>query len=188
MNQQIGDFLIRDWRPEDAPSVARYANNRKIWVNLRDAFPYPYGLQDAQFFIAQVMDSEPTTVFAIASASEAVGSIGLLLGRDVHRYTAEIGYWLGEPFWGKGIMTRAVKALTHHGIHAWNLQRIYAEPYMTNLASVRVLEKAGFQREGTLRASAFKDGRVLDQYLYSYVAEMGPDGRSGRRGTPFSAD
>ena len=188
MNQQIGDFLIRDWRRDDAASVARYANNRKIWINLRDAFPYPYGLQDAEFFIAQVLDADPQTVFAIATPSDAIGSIGLLMGRDVHRYTAEIGYWLGEPFWGRGIMTRAVRALTDYGIRQWNLQRIYAEPYATNQASVRVLEKAGYQCEGTLRASAFKDGRVLDQYLYSYVAEMGPDGRSGRRGAPFSAD
>jgi RimJ/RimL family protein N-acetyltransferase len=176
MNLQIGDNLIRNWRRDDAASVARYANNRKIWINLRDAFPHPYGLEDAEFFIAHVLDSDPQTVFAIATPSQAIGSIGLMMGRDVHRYTAEIGYWLAEPFWGRGIMTRAVTSLTDYGIREWSLQRIYAEPYVSNHASVRVLEKAGFHCEGVLRANAFKDGRVLDQYLYAFVA--GTDSRS----------
>lgn len=156
---------------EDAPSIAKYANNRKIWLNLRDAFPHPYSLQDAESFISHSIESNPKTVFAIATQSKAIGSIGLLLGKDVHRFTAEMGYWLAEPFWGKGIMTKAVKSLTAYSIHDLKLHRVFAEPYTTNPASARVLEKAGFKREGILRANVFKDGKILDQFLYSYVAK-----------------
>ena len=177
MNLQIGDYLIRDWRRDDAPSIAGYANNRKIWKNLRDAFPHPYGLQDAEAFITSCIDSDPKTVFAIATRSEAIGSIGLMIGADVHRFTAEIGYWLAEPFWGQGIMPRAVAKLTDYGMREWKLHRVFAEPYVTNRSSVRVLEKAGFQCEGILRANAFKDGRVLDQFVYSYVADDGAQTR-----------
>lgn len=157
---------------EDAPSIAKYANNRKIWTNLRDAFPYPYGLQDAESFISRSIASNPITVFAIATQSEVIGSIGLLLGKDVHRFTAELGYWLAEPFWGKGIMTQAVKSLTDYATSDLKLHRIFAEPYTTNPASARVLEKAGFLCEGILRSNVFKDGKVLDQYLYGYIANM----------------
>jgi ribosomal-protein-alanine N-acetyltransferase len=156
---------------EDAPSIAKYANNRKIWINLRDAFPYPYSLQDAESFISRVIEASPITVFAIATQSEAIGSIGLMVGKDVHRYTAEMGYWLAEPFWGKGIMTQAVKSMTSYAIRNLKLHRIFAEPYSTNPASVRVLEKAGFICEGILRSNVFKDGNVLDQFLYSYVGK-----------------
>jgi len=156
---------------EDAPSIAKYANNRKIWMNLRDAFPHPYSLQDAESFISRVIEANPITVFAIATQWEAIGSIGLMLGKDVHRFTAEIGYWLAEPFWGKGIMTQAVKSLTAYAIRDLKLHRIFAEPYTTNPVSARVLEKAGFICEGILRSNVFKDGKILDQFLYRYVAK-----------------
>jgi len=171
MYRKIGEYIIRDWRMEDASSVAKYANNRKIWMNLRDAFPYPYSLQDAESFISRSIEADPITVFAIATQSEAIGSIGLMLGEDVHRYTAEIGYWLAEPFWGKGIMTQAVKSMTSYAIRNLKLHRIFAEPYSINPASLRVLEKAGFICEGMLRSNAFKDDKVLDQFLYSYVGK-----------------
>ena len=140
-------------------------------MNLRDAFPYPYRLQDAESFISRVIEANPITVFAIATQSEAIGSIGLMVGKDVHRYTAEMGYWLAEPFWGKGIMTQAVKSMTSYAIRNLKLHRIFAEPYSTNPASVRVLEQAGFKREGILRSNVFKYGRKLDQFLYSYVGK-----------------
>ena len=117
MYQKIGKYIIRDWQIEDAPSIAKYANNRKIWINLRDVFPHPYSLQDAESFISHAIEAKPITVFAIATQLEAIGSIGLMLGKDVHRFTAEIGYWLAELFWGKGIMTQAVKSMTAYGIH-----------------------------------------------------------------------
>ena len=171
MHRNIGEYIIRDWSMGDAPSIARYANNRKIWMNLRDAFPYPYRLQDAESFISRVIEANPITVFAIATQSEAIGSVGLMVGKDVHRYTAEMGYWLAEPFWGKGIMTQAVKSMSSYAIRNLKLHRIFAEPYSTNPASARVLEKAGFICEGILRSNVFKDGKVLDQYLYSYVGK-----------------
>ena len=174
MDLDIGEYKIRDWRAADAVSVARYANNRNIWRHLRDAFPHPYSLRDAEAFIARSLDSRPTTVFAIATRSEAIGNIGLILGADVHRYTAELGYWLAEPFWGNGIMTQAVKRLTRYAMRVLKLHRVFAAPYTTNPASARVLEKAGFACEGILRANVFKDGKVLDQYLYSRIASVDP--------------
>jgi ribosomal-protein-alanine N-acetyltransferase len=170
MYREIGQYAIRDWKMEDAPSVARYANNRRIWLNLRDSFPHPYSLQDAESFISRTIAANPVTVYAIASQSEAIGSIGLILGQDVHRFTAEIGCWLAEPFWGEGITTEAVKSLTAYAIQDLKLHRVFAQPFTTNPASARVLEKAGYRCEGIQRSSAFKDGRVLDQFLYSYVA------------------
>ena len=171
MYREIGEYIIRDWQMEDAPSIAKYANNRKIWVNLRDAFPHPYRIQDAKSFISRVIETDPITVFAIATKSQAIGSIGLMLGKDVHRYTAEMGYWLAEPYWGKGIMSQAVKSLADYAIHDLKIHRIFAEPYSTNQASARVLEKAGFLYEGILRSSVFKDDKVLDQYLYSFIGK-----------------
>jgi RimJ/RimL family protein N-acetyltransferase len=151
--------------------VQRYANNRKIWANLRDAFPHPYTLEDAQNFLRRVMSEKPNTAFAIATPSEAIGCIGLQMGRDVHHKTAELGYWLGEPFWSRGIMTEAVAALTPCAFGMFGLQRIYAEPFANNRASARVLEKAGFVCEGRLRGSIFKDNQRLDSLLYARVRE-----------------
>jgi RimJ/RimL family protein N-acetyltransferase len=175
MYREIGSFIIRNWTIEDAPSIARYANNRKIWMNLRDAFPHPYSIQDAESFISRAVQSEPPNLFAIATHSEAIGGIGLAPGKDVHRFTAELGYWLAEPFWGKGIMTQAVRVLAAYAISDLKLHRLYAEPYSTNPASMRVLEKAGFICEGRLRSNAYKDGKVLDQFIYSVVGKESDD-------------
>jgi RimJ/RimL family protein N-acetyltransferase len=155
---------------DDVPALAKYANNRKIWLNLRDLFPYPYSTEDAEAFLSTVTRTDPRMVFAIATSEEAIGSIGLMRGEDVHRFTAELGYWLAEPFWGRGIATQAVEAVTEFAVGELRLYRVYAEPYAGNAASIRVLEKAGFVREGVLRAGAFKDGTILDQMLYSYIS------------------
>ena len=169
MNLKVGKYVIRDWRIDDAPSIAKYANNRKIWINLRDGFPYPYQLPDAENFLSKVARQNPRTIFAIANDKEAIGSIGLKLGEDVHRFTAEMGYWLAEPFWNKGIMSEVVSRFADFAFEKFELNRIFAEPYLGNTASARVLEKAGFLLEGTLRASVFKDGKVLDQFLYAKI-------------------
>lgn len=167
MNADIGDYVVRDVRLQDAPSMAAYGDNPRVAANLRDGFPHPYRLEDAESFLDLMMQQEPRTVFAIATESEAIGVIGLTLGEDVHRFTAELGYWLGEPFWGRGIMTDAVRVVVEHGFSELGLLRIYAEPYAGNVGSARVLEKAGFELEGRMRANVFKDGRILDQLLYS---------------------
>jgi RimJ/RimL family protein N-acetyltransferase len=169
MRLDLGRCTVRSWREEDATSLARYANNRNVWINLRDRFPHPYSLQDAEAFIGRALAMDPETVFAIAVEGEAVGGIGFGLQQDVERVAAEIGYWLGEPLWNRGIMTAALVAVTEHAISAHGLTRVYALPFEWNDASVRVLEKAGYLREARLRRSAVKDGRVIDQFLYAYV-------------------
>lgn len=174
MNENIkidlGNFCIRRYQQEDAPSLTKYANNRNIWINLRDGFPHPYRKSDAEFFIKKFQQLEPLTVYAIATPTEVIGSIGFSIGEDVHRFAAELGYWLAEPFWGKGIMTKVVKAVCEFGFHEFGLRRIFAEPYISNLASAKVLEKAGFQKEGILRQNVFKDGQFIDQFLYSLIS------------------
>jgi len=171
MELKLKSCVIRTWSSSDAVAVQRYANNRKIWTNLRDAFPHPYTLNDAHAFLRHVVNEKPTATFAIAMPSEAIGCIGLKLGCDVHRKTAELGYWLGEPFWGRGIMSEAVAELTRFAFGMFDLERIYAEPFVSNRASARVLEKAGFVCEGRLRASIFKDGNRLDSFLYARVRD-----------------
>lgn len=170
----FGKHMIRNWQEEDAPAIAKYADNKKIWLNLRDAFPHPYTLQDARDFLRMVFRQEPRTFFAIASEDEAIGGIGLGIGIDVHRFTAEMGFWLAEPFWNQGIMTEAVMRFTEYSFDRFKLHRIYAEPYVSNPASAKVLEKAGYTLEGKLRANVFKDGRVLDQHLYARISEKIP--------------
>lgn len=157
---------------DDAPAIVKYANNKKIWRNLRDAFPHPYALSDAEDFLRKVTAHDPECVFAISTKKmEAIGGIGMVIGKDVHRYAAELGYWLAEPFWNQGIMTQAIKRIVEYAFMNLNLYRIYAAPYQGNTASERVLEKAGFHFEGRLRTSVYKDGKLLDQLLYAKVRE-----------------
>ncbi len=154
---------------DDVPSLALYANNRKIWLNLRDAFPHPYTESNARDFIEMVSQQSPPSVFAIATETEVIGSIGLMLGQDVHRITAELGYWLAEPYWNRGIVTEAIQRFVEFAFPHFKLKRIFAEPYANNPSSARVLEKAGFQLEGVMRSHAVKDGKVLDMLLYSMI-------------------
>ena len=172
MHLNLQSSVIRPWSPTDAVALQRYANNRNIWINLRDAFPHPYTLEDAEAFLNLVTQEEPQMTFAIATASEAIGCIGLRRGMDIHSQTAELGYWLGEPFWGQGIMSEAVTEFSRYAFSAFELQRIYAEPFESNRASVRVLEKAGFVCEARMTASIFKDGKVLDSFLYARLRKM----------------
>jgi [ribosomal protein S5]-alanine N-acetyltransferase len=162
---------VRSYRRSDAPVIAPYANSREVWLNLRDAFPHPYGVADAEAFIERALGDDPETMFAIAVDGRAMGGIGFSLHSDVERFTAEIGYWLGEPFWGRGIATEALRAVTAYAVEQHHLTRVYAVPYAGNAASCRVLEKVGYVREARMRKSAFKDGRVIDQFLYAYVVE-----------------
>jgi [ribosomal protein S5]-alanine N-acetyltransferase len=162
--------VVRDYRPSDAASLAAHGNNRKIWLNLRDRFPHPFREADAAEYIAAVLARPVPTSFAIAVADEAVGGISLRRGEDIERLTAELGYWLGEAFWGRGIVTDAIAAVTDWGFRELDLVRIFAVPFVENEPSQRVLAKTGYEREGLLRSSAIKDGRILDQYMYARVA------------------
>jgi RimJ/RimL family protein N-acetyltransferase len=169
---QAGPAILRRWRIEDARELKEQANDRRVWLNLRDAFPHPYGVEDAERFIAMATAMSPQTYFAIEVGGRVAGGIGFTLHGDVERIAAEVGYWLGAEFWGRGIATAAVRALTEFAFATRpELERLYAVPYATNAASARVLEKAGYRSEGTLRRSAIKDGRVLDQWMYAIVRD-----------------
>lgn len=169
MRQVLKLCEVRSFFESDAESIAQHANNRKVWINLRDLFPHPYTIDDAHAFIKSAQSQVPKTRFAIAVDGKAVGAIGYLLHTDVERVSAEIGYWLGEPYWGRGITTEVVKAVTKYAIKNHHLTRVYALPYEWNDASFRVLEKSGYLLEGRMRRSAIKDGKVIDQLLYAYV-------------------
>ena len=161
---------LRPWRPSDLESLVRYANNRNVWLNVRDRFPHPYTKRDGRAFLAETRIHDPDARFAIDVQGEAVGGIGFVVQPDVERVSAEIGYWLGEPFWGRGIATEAVRAVTRYAVASRGLTRIFAVVFAWNVASCRVLEKAGYTLEARLRRSAIKDGREIDQLQYAFIA------------------
>ena len=169
MRLELEDCVLRTWEPRDAESLARHANCREIWRNLRDRFPHPYRLEDAVAWIDVCRRGDPETEFAIEVDEHAVGGIGLILGSDVERISAEVGYWLGKELWGKGVMTQALIAFRDYAIQRHSLIRLHARTYDWNPASARVLEKAGFGYEGRLRRSVLKDGQILDQLLFAYL-------------------
>ena len=177
MQLVLPNCAVRSWHPDDLGSLVANADNHNIWLNLRDRFPHPYTRRAGREFIRQAMSQRPETMFAIAVNDEAVGGIGFTVLTDVERVSAEIGYWLGEPFWGRGLVTEALVAVTRYAIETCRLTRIYALPFAYNTASCRVLEKAGYTLEAHLRRSAIKDGRVVDQLQYSFIAEAPEDRR-----------
>lgn len=164
---------IRKWRMTDAPDLALALNNKRILDNLRDGLPYPYTQRDAEEYIASMLsaDENKTFAFAITVDGRAIGSIGVFRQDNIHFRTAELGYYISEQFWGKGICTDAVKQVCAHVFEHSDIIRIYAEPFAHNTASCRVLEKAGFQFEGVLRKNAVKNGKVIDMKLYSVLSD-----------------
>ncbi len=161
------DFILRVWRKDDLESLVRYANNFNIAKNLTDRYPYPYTPEDGVQFIGAVAALEPPQVFAIEINGEAAGSIGLHPQNDIYSRNAELGYWLAEPFWGQGIVTRAVKEMVEYGFNTWEIDRIFARPFHTNLASQRVLMKAGFIKEAEFSKSLFKNGEYYDELVFA---------------------
>jgi RimJ/RimL family protein N-acetyltransferase len=165
-----GPAVVREWRAADAPELPRQAGDRRVWINMRDAFPHPYGLADAERFIAMAMAKSPPTFFAVEVSGRVAGGIGYTLHGDVERIAAEVAYWLGHEFRGRGIATAALRALSGHAFRSQpELRRLWAVPFASNPASARVLEKAGYRCEGTLRESVLKDGAVLDQWMYALL-------------------
>ena len=160
---------IRPWRIEDAPALATIANNRNVQANLRDGFPYPYTVDDALSFLRSMIDADPHSVyaFAILVDGQLAGSIAAYRKENIHSCTAELGYYVGERYWGQGIATKAVHEICQLLFQSTNLLRIFAEPFAYNAASCRVLEKNGFMYEGTLRHNAVKNGAVLDMKMYA---------------------
>lgn len=169
MKLELASCTVRSWEWRDRDAIVRHANNRKVSINLRDRFPYPYTANDARNWLEMVVGHEPETNFAMDVAGEAVGGIGFTLQPDVGYRSAEIGYWLGEEFWGRGITTEALIAVTDYAFWRFDLCRLYAHVFEGNQASARVLEKAGYEFEGRLRKSVTKEGRTIDQLMYAMI-------------------
>ncbi len=167
------EFTLRKWAGEDAPALVKYASNKKIADNLREGFPYPYTINDAWAFLQAALNADEAKSLyrAIDAGGEAVGSIGVFFKDNVYRKSAEIGYWLGEPFWGKGIITLAIMQMCSEAFSHSDIVRIYAEPYAYNEASRRALTKAGFELEGVLRQSVYKNGAIFDSCIYALLRE-----------------
>lgn len=165
------EFKLRKWQKEDVKDVFRYADNPRIAENLRNLFPYPYTMQDAEGYVYSCAENteERQICRAIEVNHEVVGSIGIFLGSDVYEKSAELGYWLAEPFWGKGIMTAAVKQACEGAFEKFDIVRIFAEPYGYNQGSRKVLEKAGFTLEGIMKQGVYKNGKVHDYCMYALL-------------------
>ncbi len=162
---------IRKWELSDAADPAAALSNKKVQDNLRDGLPYPYTEQDGRDYILAMISAneDETFAFAVTIDKKVIGSIGIFRQGNIHRRTAELGYYIAEEYWGKGVMTEAVRQACAYVFDKSDIIRIYAEPFTYNIASCRVLEKAGFQYEGTLRSNAVKNGKVIDMNIYSLL-------------------
>lgn len=168
------EYTLRPWQPEDAVSLARYINNIHIWNQVRDALPYPYTEADARSYITMTQEEAAKSApvnFAVVIDGKAVGGVGFIPGQDVERISAEIGYWLGEPFWGKGIMTDVVRRASLQAFQTLPVTRLHAGVFGKNPASMRVLEKAGYAKEGIARKAVIKNGEIMDFHLYALLKE-----------------
>ncbi|MBL0099933.1 MAG: GNAT family N-acetyltransferase [Saprospiraceae bacterium] len=159
--------LLRQWQLSDVPSLVKYANNPNIAKNLRDAFPNPYTLENAINFINMANSKEPSAIFAIDMSGEAIGGIGLHPQNDIQRMNAELGYWLAEPFWGQGIISQAIVDIVAFGFRELEINRIFAIPFGSNIASQRALEKAGFTLEARFEKTLYKNGEFEDELVYA---------------------
>jgi ribosomal-protein-alanine N-acetyltransferase len=160
---------VRDWARSDKADLVRFADNRKIWRNMTHMFPYPYTEADANGWFSSLEAMPEPTSWAIEVEGHAVGGIGLSLGEGVFARSADFGYWLGEPYWGRGIMTEAARAVSSEAIRRFGLCRLEAAVFAWNPASMRVLEHCGFVREGISRSSVVKDGELIDRVVYALV-------------------
>jgi RimJ/RimL family protein N-acetyltransferase len=161
------DMKLRKWNEADLDSLVKYANNRNIAKWLTNGFPYPYTQEDGKAYLSMVVNDNPLKVFAIEVNGEAVGSIGIFPQSDIHEKNAEIGYWLAEEYWGQEIMTKAIQEIVEYGFRTFDIVRIFARPFSTNLKSQRVLEKAGFELEAKLKKALFKNGEFMDELIYA---------------------
>ena len=169
----MSKFELRKWQIEDVEDVAHYANNERIAANLRNVFPYPYTLEDAEAYVGSCAENseECQICRAIVADGHAVGSIGIFCGSDVYEKSGELGYWLAEDYWGQGMMTEAVKQICREAFEKFDIVRIYAEPFAHNTGSRRVLEKAGFSLEGIMRKGVCKKGKIYDYCMYALLRD-----------------
>ncbi len=171
MKIETMDCEIREWKIEDKTDLAHNLNNVNILNNLRDGLPFPYTEKDAEDYITSMLsaDKSNTFAFAIVADGRVIGSIGVFRCDNIHSRTAEMGYYIGEPYWGNGYTTSAVQQACQYVFEHSDILRIFAEPFARNERSCRVLEKAGFQYEGTLRSNAVKNGEILDMKMYAML-------------------
>lgn len=164
-----GNVNLRRLTNDDQSSLARLVNNKKIWDNVRDFLPFPYTENDAATFIGLTMQEMLPMTFAIEYKGQICGVIGLTRQTDVYKKTAEIGYWIGEPFWKKGIATLAVKLITDYGLHSLDFIRIHTGVFEYNIGSMRVLEKNGYIKDGVFKKAVFKNGKIWDEHRFSII-------------------
>ena len=162
---------IRPLKLSDKAELAEHANNKKIWDNLRDYIPYPYTESDAEFFIKLTKEENPKQTFGIEYKGKISGVVGLVIQKDVYHKTAEIGYWIGEPFWGNGIATKAVELITKYGFDKLDLNRIFSGVFEYNIASMKVLEKNGYEKEGIFKNAILKNNKVYDEHRFYKLNE-----------------
>jgi ribosomal-protein-alanine N-acetyltransferase len=169
MQLDCGCCNVRSWRSSDLDALVRHADNPRVAQNLRDLFPSPYTKADGAKWLALMAQQRPETGFAIEVAGAAVGGIGVTVEQDIQRVSAEIGYWLGESFWGRGVATAALIGFSRYVFANFDVTRLFALAFVENAASMRVLEKSGYRLEGILRRSAIKNGQILDQAQYALI-------------------
>jgi [ribosomal protein S5]-alanine N-acetyltransferase len=176
MRLECGACAVRDWTAADRNVLLRLADDRRVARNLTHRFPHPYTSADADAWFAFLADMDEPTHWAIEVDGRAAGGIGVEIGEGDFSRSADFGYWLGWPYWGRGIMTAAVRAVAPYAMARFGLIRLEAGVFVRNQASIRVLERCGFQREGVARSAVCKDGEVLDRVVYALVAETGTEG------------
>ena len=161
------DFQLRPWSINDLDSLVKNANNFNIAKFLTDAFPHPYTHENGKAFIEFATKDDPIHIFAIDIDKEASGGIGIHPQTDIHRKNAELGYWLAEKYWGNGIITNAIMEIVKFAFDSYDIERIFARPFGTNIPSQKVLEKSGFKLEGRFEKTYFKNGEFLDELIYA---------------------
>lgn len=165
-----GGSCIRPWRASDLDSLVRHADNRAVWRNLRDGFPHPYTRADGERWLDFVATVTPQQHFAVEADKEAVGGVSIQLGNDIERISGELGYWIGEEHWGKGLATRAAREMTSYAFDVLGLHRVFATPFVRNDASIRIMEKLGFRREGEMVECVVKDGQIESMVLFAITS------------------
>jgi len=165
------NLTLRPWEVSDLKNLLKYANNLKIAQNMTNAFPHPYSKEAGKKFIAMANSKIPVSIFAICINNQAIGGIGVHPQQDIHEKCAELGYWLAEPFWGKGIVSKAVLQMIDFAFQNFDIVRLYARPFSSNIGSQKVLEKCGFKHEATLKKSIYKNGVYLDELIYCIVID-----------------
>jgi len=166
INPSTMNYKLRKWKDSDLESLVKHANNINIAKWLTNQFPYPYTEESGKSYLNLIKNDNPTRVFAIEVEGEAVGSIGVFPQSDIHEKSAEIGYWLSERYWRKGIMSGAIREIAKYGFETFDIVRIYARPFSTNIGSQMVLEKAGFTFEARLKNALYKNNELLDELIY----------------------